>query len=830
MKKILLLYFAIFGCCHLKAQSQTGYSDDFSSKDNWTQGTGYFFLATTEPELRVYATNVGQDYQNFSYSFSKLDLTDHPFLQMDIKAVSNLGVRIDFVDEDGNVTNATPVVVGVRSGSEFNTFYFDFTGKFNQTFPSNATVDIANIHRILVYFNPGGPGYTGTVTFTNLKIGSEVSLPPPAKEINLNQIGFYPSERKVAMVSSFDEEETFYIVSEDKSEILYEGDLEVEAFWDPANKMVRKLDFSDFTQEGTFYINIGSEYSNSFKIAEKIHVPLTKGLLKSYYLNRASMAIEAPWGGDYTRPKAHPDLEVEVHSSAASAQRPEGYIFASPRGWYDAGDFNKYIVNSGITTYSLLALYEHFPEMFDTLNTFIPESTNSLPDILDEALWNIRWMLTAQDPNDGGVYHKITDADFAPTVMPHEYSATRYAVAKSSPATFDFAAVMAQSYRVFKKFENELPGFADSCLNAAVYAYNWGVNNPDVRFSNPAGITTGQYGAGDPSDEYDWATCELYITTRDDNYYESRPVLSSTFNVPNWGTVNTLGLISLVNFRKQLNEKGYADTTLMKNRLVVLANQLRNHYINSPYDVVMGHQENDFRWGSNAVAGNQALVLLQAYRLTGEHLYLDAAIGNLDYVIGRNPIGYSYVTGFGQKTPMYPHHRISEATPSVTDPLPGMVVGGANRYPVANENCWGYISPNPAMRYNDSYCSYSSNEPAINYTAAVAYMAGGIEGILAGANYVPEYTVPEVIQTNIKNKTEGVSFEVFPNPAREEVSIVCQDAGHVIIRISDIKGRIVSEHSVNGDSFVKKIINISQLPGGIYFINVSGEKGASVKK
>src|SRR5207249_4670200 len=127
--------------------------------------------------------------------------------------------------------------------------------------------------------------------------------------------------------------------------------------------------------------------------------------LKGYYYQRASMPLEARWAGKWARPAGHPDTAVIIHTSAASAQRPAGTIIACSGGWYDAGDYNKYIVNCGITMATLLSAYEDFPHYFDTLNTVIPESGDKVPDILNEIIYNLRWMLTMQDPNDGGVYN-----------------------------------------------------------------------------------------------------------------------------------------------------------------------------------------------------------------------------------------------------------------------------------------------------------------------------------------------------------------------------------------------------------------------------------------
>ena len=69
---------------------------------------------------------------------------------------------------------------------------------------------------------------------------------------------------------------------------------------------------------------------------------------------------------------------------------------------------------------TLLSAYEDFPAFFDTLHTHIPPMPGPpyVPDLLNESLYNLRWMLTMQDPNDGGVYHKCTNAAFDGMVMP----------------------------------------------------------------------------------------------------------------------------------------------------------------------------------------------------------------------------------------------------------------------------------------------------------------------------------------------------------------------------------------------------------------------------
>jgi endoglucanase len=158
-------------------------------------------------------------------------------------------------------------------------------------------------------------------------------------------------------------------------------------------------------------------------------------------------------------------------------------------------------------------------------------------------------------------------------------------------------------------------------------------------------------------------------------------------------------------------------------RLIYLANSLRTVADTTPYGIAMG-KRSDFTWGSNAVAANQGLILVQAYRLTRDTSYLRAAVANLDYIMGRNPTGYSFVTGVGTKTPMFPHHRPSHAD-TIVAPVPGLLVGGPN--PGQQDHCAGYPSSLPALSYLDAQCSYASNEIAINWNAPIAYLSAAID-------------------------------------------------------------------------------------------------------
>ena len=139
----------------------------------------------------------------------------------------------------------------------------------------------------------------------------------------------------------------------------------------------------------------------------------------------------------------------------------------------------------------------------------------------------------------------------------------------------------------------------------------------------------------------------------------------------------------------------------------------------------MGQSHRDFNWGSNSNAANQGILLINAYMLSKDKRYLTYSISNIDYILGRNATGYSFVTGFGSKSPMFIHHRQSAAD-GITEPIPGLLAGGPN--PGKQDNC-AYEFSEPETAYTDVECSYASNEIAINWNAPLVYLLHAVEAL-----------------------------------------------------------------------------------------------------
>lgn len=589
----------------------------------------------------------------------------------------------------------------------------------------------------------------------------------PLNPIRINQLGYYQHAPKIAIVISDSGcqagESLFYILSENKGDTAFTGILGPLIKSANSSLFTRTADFSALTREGIYLVvvpGIGGSYP--FHIGKNVSRTIAGASLKAYYYQRSDMPLDAVYAGQWSRPAGHPDTQVLVHPSAASAWRPAGTIISSPGGWYDAGDYNKYIVNAGITMGTILDAYEDFSTYFDTLHTNIPGIGSGIPDLLNESLYNLRWMLTMQDPADGGVYHKCTNAAFDGMVMPGVTKASRYVVQKGTAATLDFAAVMAQSGRILEKFEPQLPGLADSCLRAARAAWLWAVKNPDrvydqqalnKEFSPP--ISTGAYGDRSFKDEWFWAAAELWlnakvtlgakgkkdvvkkVTTKvqkeDVKEYEKvvREGIQDNMNLPSWANVNMMGAYTLLRYHHALEGEVQSLIRSLRHRLLQIADGYLAQVPGNAFHTPMGQSVHDFVWGSNAVAANQGMLLINAWLLTREKKYLDNALANLDYLMGRNATGYCFVTGMGTYSPWHPHHRPSMAD-GVGPPVPGLLVGGPNPGRQDHEH---YDLLEPETAYLDKNGAYASNEIAINWNAPLVYLAGAIEALQYEGGY-----------------------------------------------------------------------------------------------
>jgi len=533
--------------------------------------------------------------------------------------------------------------------------------------------------------------------------------------IYLNQVGYLPTAPKIASVANLPAgtSQTFRVLNQANADILT-GTLTSAQPDQASGDHIAQADFSAVTAPGTYTLVVGDLRSDPIVIAPDAYKHALYLTTRAFYGQRCGCAVDL--GDGYKHPICHTVGAYHATSGRDGKARHLG-------GWHDAGDYGRYVVNSGISTATLLYAFELYPTTLRNLSLDIPPHHRHLPDILAEVRWNLDWMISLQDKSDGGVWHKQTSEHFCAFILPQDDKLTSYIIGsghapyKTTASTADLAATAAIASRVFRPFDRR---YADHCLEVAEKAFTWAVANPNQPYENPPAILTGGYGDSHLSDELLWAAAELFRTTG--NLDDEAQFLAglTPYDVrlqipePGWGNLFSLACFA------------YAQTPTAQPLIVDL---IRKAYTQAADRLVATSQSNGYEntlalhqygWGSNGTCADQSFLLYLADILAPNPLYRTTALSNLHYLLGRNCHGVSWVTHLGVRPFMHPHHRPSAAD-GIDAPWPGMLSGGPNQHP--GDPAARTVPQMPPMRmWLDDEGAYSMNEIAINWNAPLVFL------------------------------------------------------------------------------------------------------------
>lgn len=529
-------------------------------------------------------------------------------------------------------------------------------------------------------------------------------VPEPIK-VTVNQIGYAPEDEKFVYVVAPDDYK-FKVVNVDTDETVYVGPISKPRYDTGLNEKAGKGEFTAVKTPGRYkIISCPSGASYEFEIGEGLYADVYKDLVKMLYNQRCGTKLDASVSGDFAHDACHTGDAIIYGDNSGKTVDVSG-------GWHDAGDYGRYVVPGAKTVQDLLLAYEDYKYTADDIG--IPESGNGVPDLLDEARYELEWMLKMQDEATGGVYHKVTGLVFPETVVAVDETAQMVLAPISYAATGDFAAVMAKASVLYREYDS---AFADICLEAAKKAYEYNESADMSGFKNPEDIVTGEYPDTRVDDERLWAAAELYIATKDARYEAVvNEVLESMYQTGlGWDSIGTYAEYDLY------KAEGVSESIKSATGTSILAQADR--IIDSAGANIYGvAYSSKFSWGSNMNIANDGNILLFAYAVSGDENYLNHARLQRNYIFGTNGVGYCFVTGYGTLSPQATHHRPSQVLGKT---MPGMLVGGANSNfedPYSNAVLHGLGA---GRCYVDNEQSYSCNEITIYWNSPLIYLLSG---------------------------------------------------------------------------------------------------------
>ncbi|MFL6258051.1 MAG: glycoside hydrolase family 9 protein [Pyrinomonadaceae bacterium] len=453
-------------------------------------------------------------------------------------------------------------------------------------------------------------------------------------------------------------------------------------------------DFSALREPGLYRLEAGAARSAPFRVRADVYAPAFEMAVRAMHLWRCGAAVRAEHAGvTYAHAACHTqDARLDFVGSPGARLDTAG-------GWHDAGDYNKYVVNAGVTVGLLLRAWEEFGARVRRARLDLPETQRGLPPYLAEVKWELDWLLKMQAA-DGSVYHKVSTLGFGPAVAPEDEQTERFIAPWSSAAAADFVAMTASAARTFKPFD---AAYARRLLDAARRSYAFLRAHPESHRADLKGFTTGSYQTDDADDRL-WAAAEMWQTTGErvalTDFEERARRFQSKFSADwGWGDVKNLGLLTYL-----FSERAGRDAHLV--------GQVREALIETADSIVLIRDRSAharpltrYYWGANGGVAGTTVLLRAAHRLVPKPVYEETALDALSYLLGRNFYGRSFVTGTGFDPPHAPHDRRSMAKDSA-GAWPGYLVGGG--WPRATD-------------WVDDSDNYRVNEIAINWNAPLIY-------------------------------------------------------------------------------------------------------------
>lgn len=690
---------------------------------------------------------------NLSFEVKSNGQTSFPF---------RIGITSHFHNEDVTInwTDIEKYKNAITASPEWTSYTLPLN-ELTEAFPDK-NFDKSNIWKISVGAITSG----NSASFRNVKISSndeERQYP----FIKVNQVGYTCKGKKNAKVSCFEKfgsliGKKFEIINKETEKIVF-SDILSDAITDKAisGESVYEINFDSVTEKGTYFIRIPNANLNTsaltprdkeenlntdtivsvpFQIGDDIYNEMLSDMSKYYYYQRQGIDLEEKYAGEFARKNLHPDDISVIRWS--DRNNPDAETFDISQGWYDAGDYGKYVSPAATSVENLLLAYELFPQEFENINPNIPETDKSnklysdSPAILSEIKWELDMLLKLEHPDkDGSFYVAANYKNGTIYIEDTLYSTSDYNSGsnetdlRSHLATADMAAMLAHAYIVYKDIP-EYTDFAEECLNTAIRSWKW-INDSSNEKHMSIGAANRTYTF--TQEELDrsmyWTAGALFRASKtagkNADEYENYLISNcENENVNTCFTGNSLGYShkgrSFLGFFHYLYQN---DNPSDKIKTVFSKFEpWRKRIIN--YDSFgTDYPEWGYWWGSNMVLAQSSMTLLLGSIITdGKDNIPDEVLNSnqsaFNYILGVNPISFSYVSGYGENSVKNIYSAIYSKDAKLTPyKCPkGYVTEGANS---SNNR---HLSKYNGKCYMDSDAEWTTNENTIYGNAAMIFL------------------------------------------------------------------------------------------------------------
>ncbi len=516
--------------------------------------------------------------------------------------------------------------------------------------------------------------------------------------IRTSQVGFLPEELKTAVVFSdnplFSKEFKIKAYRTDKT--VFEGIISDSGYAYDKFKYLYKIDFTNFSKSGKYFIEVDNYHSFPFKISSDVFNQVVDSLILFYRAQRCG--------------PTNPILHKPCHLSDATKLIENSDTLSGvdvTGGWHDAGDYIKFLSTSAYTTYMLMFAYE-----FDKNKFGFDNNKNGVPDLLEEAKVGLDWLLRAnysshklitqvQDLRDHQVGWRLPENDTLRFDRPAFMGMGKNQIGLYS-ATMALGAKLWSS--VFKSDD-----FAQMCLNAAKNIYSVRNYAEDID-----SVQSGFY-----QDKTFWGklalgAVELYLTTKEADYLRDAKTYADSAGSDywwSWGDIN-----SLADYKLAQIDSSYR---------VYLENNLKNFNNiknSSPFNEGMAYS-----WGTTNSFLGIALQAILYKKITKKTDFDSLAIYQRDFVLGRNPWGISFIYNIGTQFPKHLHSQIAYFNNGY---IPGALTAGPapveilKSYEIKRENHkYDYFNSDSVLYFDDRW-DYITNEPTIVGNSTALFVFG----------------------------------------------------------------------------------------------------------